>query len=160
MIFIFDITLLLPPQKPIFHNLSKRISLWSSFWKYKSKSFVEYSWNLMQCFSEFEDRRIWFLTSASIFILIYLNDKSNVSGLQLFKFFTWSYILQKETCRKDLWQKSYQRQKEISDLVDSHVMAKPLLPDNNGRTPIHMAAKNFMLTLSSFWFPSPPMPIL
>ena len=35
-------------------------------------------------------------------------------------------------------------------------MAKPLLPDNNRRTPIHMAAKNFMLTLSSFWFPSPP----
>ena len=138
MIFIFDITLL-PPQKPIFHNLSKSISLWSSFWKYKSKSFVEYSWNLMQCFSEFEDRRIWFLTSASIFILIYLNDKSNVSGLQLFKFFTWSYILQKkpkghyeETWRKDLWQKSYQRQKEISDLVDSHVMAKPLLLDYNG----------------------------
>ena len=102
MIFIFDITLLLPPQKPIFHNLSKRISLWSSFWKYKSKSFVEYSWNLMQCFSEFEDRRIWFLTSASIFILIYLNNKSNVSGLQLFKFFTWSYILQKKPIRT-LW---------------------------------------------------------
>ena len=101
MIFIFDITLL-PPQKPIFHNLSKSISLWSSFWKYKSKSFVEYSWNLMQCFSEFEDRRIWFLTSASIFILIYLNNKSNVSGLQLFKFFTWSYILQKKPIRT-LW---------------------------------------------------------
>ena len=63
-------------------------------------------------------------------------------------------------CAGKICDKSHIKDKEISDLVDSHVMAKPLLPDNNGRTPIHMAAKNFMLTLSSFWFPSPPMPIL